>query len=426
MAIAHDAQTRFPATDITGTDTTTGDRTFTHTPVGNPAGVIVVVNCVGTTVPCSGVLYGGVPMTPESAASDTSEAGSVWIWRLTDVPIASGPQTVTLQGCIAAAKFATCSTVTSATDLSEIVGAQGKSTTTGTNPTVSVVTSKESLLYGGLHGGATDPTVYTPGTGYTTQFSVDYGSLSARTQRRTSPVASGTIAYNFPYGTSDDYCLAAVAIAEKTGTSFGAISSPLTFNKNVVGQRKTFSGILSPFTFSKEIIGRRETFSGISLPIILNTEVLGRLNVFGEILLPIIFDKEIVGQRITFSEISLPIIFTKDLSGFRRVFSEISFPIIFDKEIVGQRETFGQSISEFINDISIQGLRETFGSIDFPIEVFIDTDGHLQLFSEISFDILAEINSSGDKPVIILNDVINIYLGSKPVVAVYANSQKVW
>src|SRR5215204_2283784 len=157
---AHDADTRFPTTDTTGFDTTTGDRPFTHTPVGVPAGVVVVIGTTLTTNPVTGVLYAGSSMTLAQSAVDTTEVGSIWIYTLTDAGIPGGAQTVTLQGCVATQKFATCSTVTAASTVTALNGVGATNTTTSTNPTTNVVTTATAMLYGGVHGGAAAPTSY--------------------------------------------------------------------------------------------------------------------------------------------------------------------------------------------------------------------------------------------------------------------------
>lgn len=216
MAIAHDINTRFPITDTTGLDTTTGDRTFTHTPTGTPKGAIVVL-AVGANVDgVTGVLYGGIVMRKQVTALDTIETGRVTIWTLAGETVPTGTQTVTLQGCTADNKWCTCSTVTATTDGTKVNAFNNTDTTTSTNPTVTVVTTAETLLYGAVAGGAAAPTSYVSGTGYTTQHSADYGAKSARSQRRTSPVAAGSIVFNFTFGTSDDWCIGAVALEEFT------------------------------------------------------------------------------------------------------------------------------------------------------------------------------------------------------------------
>jgi hypothetical protein len=220
MALAHDAQTRFPTTDgpsgTNSVDTTTGDRTFNHAGGASAKGAVVVINVTGTVNPVAGVSYGGVGMTLITSAVDTTEAGSVWIYALTGVVIPTGTQTVTLQNCIATGKWVTCSTVTAATDGTKVNAFGTKNTTVAANPTVNVITTATTLLYGGLHGGAASPGSYVVTANYTSQFNNDYGALSARSSRLTSPIASGTIVYDFTYVTSDDYCICAVALEEFT------------------------------------------------------------------------------------------------------------------------------------------------------------------------------------------------------------------
>jgi hypothetical protein len=222
VAVVHDAQTRFPATDgtvgVNSVDTTTGDRTFSHAGAADAKGAVVVLLCTGNTTTVTGVLYGGVAMTLEETANDTTEAGRVEVYVLADqASFPTGTQTVTLQGCTATQKWCTCSTVTcSVGTRSRLNASNFKDTTAAANPTLTVVTTATTLLYGGLHGGAASPASYVVTANYTSQFNNDYGALSARTSRRTSEVASGSIVYDFSFATSDDYCIAAVALEEYT------------------------------------------------------------------------------------------------------------------------------------------------------------------------------------------------------------------
>lgn len=217
MTVALDSYSRFPDTDTVGFDTTTGDRSFTHNPIGVPKGVVVIVASNGSSAPCTGVTYAGVAMTLEQSAVDTSEAGWIGIWVLSGVAVpTTDPATVVLQGCDSSSKWATCMTVLAATTGTQVVGKNGVNTTTSTNPTVDVVTSAQSLLHGAVHGGASNPGLYANGTGYTWLTNADYGQRSARVQRSEMPVAAGTIQFNFTYGTSDDWCIAAVALGEYT------------------------------------------------------------------------------------------------------------------------------------------------------------------------------------------------------------------
>jgi hypothetical protein len=223
VAIAHDANTRFPTTDgtvgVNSVDTTTGDRTFSHAGSASAKGAVVVVLCTGNTAVVSGVLYGGVAMALTQTAVDATEAGRVDIYVLADqASFPTGTQTVTLQGCTATQKWATCSTVTcSVGSRSRLNASNFKDTTAAANPTLTVVTSTNpTMLYGGLHGGAASPASYVVTANYTSQHNNDYGALSARTSRSTSEVAAGSIVYDFSFATSDDYCIAAVALEEYT------------------------------------------------------------------------------------------------------------------------------------------------------------------------------------------------------------------
>ncbi len=211
MAVAHDAQTRFPATDTTGLDVTAGDRTFSHAGSASATAAVVVVCADATAAAVTGVLYGGVAMTLVGSVTDTTEAGQVRIFALTS-GVPTGTQTVTLQGCTTANKFAVCSTVTSGGAAVAVIDNNGANTTTSANPTFNLTTSVDTMIYGAVHGGEAAPASYVSGTGYTRQFLADYGTRSAAAQRSTTVKAPGTVAFNFADATSDDWCIAAVAI----------------------------------------------------------------------------------------------------------------------------------------------------------------------------------------------------------------------
>jgi hypothetical protein len=216
VAIAFDAQTRFPATDTTGFHTTSGGTlSGTHTPVGTPSGVVAVVFNNATANPVSTITYGGVTMNLVTSASDTTEVGSVYIYELlSSVP--SGAQTFSLTRTATTTNmWVTVTTMTVAGG--KVVAreaSQFKNTTTSANPTITLTTGVTTFVVGGMHGGAAAPTSYAPGTNYSTQFSADYGALSARSQRSTTTIASGSPVYNFTYATSDDHCLCAAAYKE--------------------------------------------------------------------------------------------------------------------------------------------------------------------------------------------------------------------
>jgi len=219
MALAHDANTRFPATEDT-TDTTTGDRTFSHAGSASAAGATVVLMCTGTTAVVTGVLYGGVAMTLTQSATDTTEAGRAEVWTLTDIP--TGTQTVTLQGCTATVKFCTCSTVTvAAGKVAVISGSVATNTTTSASPTASISTGGvTSMGYAGFHTGSATPG--TAGLSTTLQNSRDYGQLSANTARRTATASQNPLDVAIVIS-SDDWCAAGVAFAETDPPAAGQV-----------------------------------------------------------------------------------------------------------------------------------------------------------------------------------------------------------
>jgi hypothetical protein len=231
MAIAHDTNTRFPATNgttgVDSTDTTTGDRTFSHAgSINTRAAVVTVENRTVTTAVVSGVLYGGVAMTLIASATDTSENGRVEIYVLiTSVP--TGTQTVTLQGCTASAKWASCSTVTAARQVG-VLDFKTRDTTTSTNPTVTMVCGADSMAYGVIHAGNAAPA--TSGiTGCTLQYSQDHGALCANAVRRTSVTTPSSYDIGVTLA-SDDNCIAAVALCEAQSWPNSDLIDPFTYS----------------------------------------------------------------------------------------------------------------------------------------------------------------------------------------------------
>lgn len=214
MTVEFDTDTRFPATEATS-DTTTGDRSFTHTPTGTPAGVVVVI-CANTNAnTVTGVTYGGVAMTLSINVLDATEAGSVYIYTLgTGVP--SGAQTVVLQGCTATAKFCTCSTVTAATSNTVVHDSSTASSAAGVNPTLPMTITLPCMSFAGIHSGFDNLFSTINVAGNTEQNNNDYGTTTARTQRRTN-VDFGSFTFDYIAG-SDDYAYAGVSICEDVGS----------------------------------------------------------------------------------------------------------------------------------------------------------------------------------------------------------------
>lgn len=175
----------------------------------------MIVCSVATAQPCTGVLYGASAMTLTTSATDTTETGSVWIWTLTEAIVPTGIQTITLQGCTADAKYASCATVAAATTQTKVNASSTLSTQATANPAITVTTTAATTGYSGFHSGAAAPVA--AGTGNTLLFSMDYGAKMSQTHRRTSDAeAAGSIVHQTAAIAADDWCAAAVNLAEFT------------------------------------------------------------------------------------------------------------------------------------------------------------------------------------------------------------------
>ncbi len=219
--LAYDAETRWPVTSTT--DTTTGDRTFTHVGSTTAKGAVVFVQGTGTVAFVTGVLYGGVAMTLEQTATDTTEAGRVDLYVLAS-GVPTGSQTVTLQGATATAKWATCATVKAPTAV-KVNTSAAVNTTVGTAAQVSLTTTATACSFAGVHHGAAAPSA-TPVAGNTLLFNMDYGTLSANSVRRTAVDAAGTLALGVTIA-SDDFCAAGVAFSYASSSSLVSPRRPM-------------------------------------------------------------------------------------------------------------------------------------------------------------------------------------------------------
>ena len=234
-------------------------------------------------------------------------------------------------------------------------------------------------------------------------------------------------------------------------TRYGVVALPITFGKDVKGQRKAFGQIALPLAFGKDVQGQRKTFGQITFPIIFTKELAGRNHLFGMLSMQTLFGKETAGRRRTFSQLALPITFSKAVNGGRTTFGSIalpinatiavigyarvrhygqlSLPIIFDKQVSAQRKTFGQVTAPFLFGEHVQGERRAFSSLDFPMDFLFDIEtGSVGVHGELSLPIIISIDTDGRVKArgVILNYAEMVYLGAEPVIAVYAEGQKVW
>ena len=178
-------------------------------------------------------------------------------------------------------------------------------------------------------------------------------------------------------------------------TYFGSTSLPVTFSKDVRGQRKTFGQIARPVTFGATTSGRRKTFSQIIFPITFTKEAVGLRKVFGQLSMQTLFGKETTGQRKTFGQIARPTTFGATIVGRRKTFSQISFPLTFSKEVQGRLKAFGQSSLSLVFGKEVQGQRKTFGQLLSPLIFGKNVAGTKKTFGQIAFPITAAISTAG-------------------------------
>lgn len=237
-------------------------------------------------------------------------------------------------------------------------------------------------------------------------------------------------------------------------TLYGAVALPITFGKDIRGQRKAFGQVALPLTFTKDVRGQRKTFGQIAFPIIFTKEAVGRKNVFGQLSMQTLFSKETVGRRRTFSQLAMPITFSKIVAGRKQTFGKVAlpvnativvngfaftgpktyygqlaFPIVFSKQVVAQRKTFGQITAPFLFGAALQGKRRTFSNLQLPIDFEVAVkSGRVGVHSALRLELILIINTTGNIKLlgVILNDALNLYLGEQNVVAAYVGSEKVW
>ena len=163
----------------------TGDLSWTHTPVGDPTGVCLILwelNSAGSNIIAGDVLYGGVPMERRSFVSGMMGAVNLvkhlW-WLNEDIP--TGPQTITVDTDSATMRQASVVTVTggSNAEIDAIVATSGNSG----NPSTTITTFKRSLIIQSLLTDLDDGSTITQQTGYTQLSEHDLGTETVANAR---------------------------------------------------------------------------------------------------------------------------------------------------------------------------------------------------------------------------------------------------
>lgn len=219
MGVAHDAASE----SHTGTTGSASEASFswTHTPVGTPAGVVVFTYVRANADDALSVTYGGVSMTavPNARAVDTvGEPRDCKAWFLgSNVP--AGAQTVEVTRTNNAnIMWAACATVTAA---GETEVAQGSISTAAVDfpgqtrgiPTGPGVNSEANCMgYFGLHSALAAVPAMAANT--TLLNSIDFGSDIALMGRLTTAATPSTVAFGWSSGTSDDTAAVWLAVQE--------------------------------------------------------------------------------------------------------------------------------------------------------------------------------------------------------------------
>lgn len=197
---------------------TTGDMSFTHTPVGAPKGIIVYIVTNGVNITVSGVTYGGVAMTQAAnspVTNVTGELGSTHCYFLGS-SIPTGAQTVSIDMLLGTeVSFAGCVSVTASNDTSVV--------TTGTvlndnllNPSVTLsLGGVTSFCMLGAWSGQNNPASLLPFTSWTSRATVDFGVESGCIFTYDT-IGSTDVAAGYT-ASADDVALHAIAIRENAG-----------------------------------------------------------------------------------------------------------------------------------------------------------------------------------------------------------------
>ena len=134
---------------------------WTHTPVGTPRGVAVIISQEKATDQVSGITYGGVNMTRvRFDARTATEAGGVYIYFLgSGIPTGAQAVVVTLSGV--EDTNAVSLTVTAASDTS-VDTSNGLDAGIIANPSLSISPTVKAEIFYGIFSGLAAP-VTTPG-----------------------------------------------------------------------------------------------------------------------------------------------------------------------------------------------------------------------------------------------------------------------
>lgn len=198
--------------DTSGTITSTGS--VSHTPVGTPRAVaVVIVQEITDADLVSGVTYGGQTLSREATATDTNlELARTYIYFLgSSIPTGTQDATVTVSSGTDA-KRVTVYSFTASVD-TQIAGT-GTLSENADPPSATLNTASgfSGEVVGGLFSGLGVTGNITSGSGYTMDDQYDFGASTGHAQHGTKSGAN--VVFDFVTSGIDDVALAAIAIEE--------------------------------------------------------------------------------------------------------------------------------------------------------------------------------------------------------------------
>lgn len=272
MAVAYDAASE----SHTGTTASSSEASFswTHTPVGTPAGVLVYVMSLGNpTDQSTGVTYGGVSLATDAAweANDTLNEGGTCRAYYLGASVPTGAQTVVVSRANTIDHvYAVAITVTAASDtevytagvvLLEEDGTLAEQSVTDGSP------GTDSLRFaGGAFGHADVPAA---GASSTAVHSIDIGVRVAAAVRETT-AGQGSRSVGFSDALSDDRAVVHLAVRETYSYTLTAAAGTFTLTGNATGvtAQRSLTAAQATFTLTGTATG---LLAARSLPAALGT-----------------------------------------------------------------------------------------------------------------------------------------------------------
>ena len=222
--------------DATSGSQGTGDLSWTHTPVGTPKGVLVLITQATEADGVTAVTYGGVSMTEVALSPLLGQSYTIFGYFLGS-SIPTGAQTVAVTTSGTLARRGRAFTVTADAATTEVEDTSTLSNASLDDPNVDLTTGVgvETFIAAYLVSGRDTGTGVSPGADYTQVDEDDEGTEITNVVRRTTNGAGGTVNVNWGTGAADTALILAVAIKESavggvTLTGGGAAATAGTGN----------------------------------------------------------------------------------------------------------------------------------------------------------------------------------------------------